>query len=235
MKYLVIAIFAFAAFTTAYAQTPFPNDTVVIRGLLVRAQAIIIGAETELEKHWTEGRRALTVRFEAAIEEVRITERELVVLEFQPKVDKKTLHQYEERLLRQENFLIEEGLYIANQWDELSHENGTDRQNNEKITPAIIIGIAQILIRVSEDELILHYNNGVSRNLTLGFEAEIEATRILVRELQAIEQNKVLNVKELHEYDQRLLHAENRLSEEALFIKNRHDELTNPLYYDDDE
>jgi len=144
-------------------------------------------------------------------------------------------HQFlcEERLLIQENFLEEESLYIANQWDEQSHENGTDRHTNEDIMPGVIIRIAEILIRVSEEELILHYNNGVSRNLTLGFEAEIEAVRILVRELQAIEQNKVIDIKLLHQYDQRLLHSENRLAAEGLYIKNRHDELTNPEYYED--
>ena len=92
--------------------------------------------------------------------------------------------------------------------------------DNEEVLPAMLIENANRLIDAGENILLLGWN--VNARLVLQLEAEIEGVRIIVRELQNCEQDKILDIKKLHEIDERLLHAENRLEEEELGIYHQH-------------
>jgi len=219
MKLLLLAVIAF---TAVYAQVRPDDERMLPIFLIAEAQRIVMVAEDELEKHYINERQQLTERMEAEITRVRMLERELMKLDMAVRLQLHQLHQYEERLMQHEHILAEESLLVANRHDEEQRARNPDKEFNEVILPEQMIKRAQELIARAEAELKDHWVN--DRRETQLFEAEIEAVRILERELQALEKAKKLDVHQVHQIDQRLLHAENRLAEESLKIRNRHAE-----------
>jgi len=214
MKFLLLAVIAF---TAIYAQ----RRDVVPRELIERAERIIAEAETELERHFLEGRRQLAQQFMVEIEEVHIMIRELRALEQERHLEMKRLHEFEERFLHQENRLMEESLIIANRHDEQERRDNPGKEFNEKILPEMMIRRARELIERAQEEVRRFHEQNL-QHLTREMEAEIKEVEALERELQGLEKDRHLEVHKVHEVDERLMRHEHRLAEFELAIYNRH-------------
>ena len=88
--------------------------------------------------------------------------------------------------------------------------------------PEVLIHRARDLIQRGEYVVHHHHQYG-HQHLTKEVEHEVERIRELVKELEALDNSRHLDREHVHKVEERLLHHENKLSEEIVKLEHAHE------------